>query len=67
MMRLRKQTFFTLAALNQAIRFLLDDLNRRAFILSKSLDKVPLQETETDTQTSLPLEHDNVRGADYYH
>ncbi len=38
-----------------------------ASILSKSLDKVPLQETETDTQTSLPLEHDNVRGADYYH
>ena len=31
MMRLRKQTFFTLAALNQAIRFLLDDLNRRPF------------------------------------
>lgn len=31
MMRLRKQTFFTLASLNQAIRFLLDDLNTRAF------------------------------------
>lgn len=31
MMRLCKQTFFTLAALNQAIRFLLDDLNRRPF------------------------------------
>jgi transposase len=31
MMRLRKQTFFTLASLNQAIRFLLDDLNRRPF------------------------------------
>jgi len=31
MMRLRKQTFFSLAALNQAIRLLLDDLNRRPF------------------------------------
>jgi len=31
MMRLRKQTFFTLAALNQAIRFLLEDLNQRPF------------------------------------
>jgi transposase len=31
MMRLRKQTFFTLASLNQAIAFLLDDLNRRPF------------------------------------
>lgn len=36
-------------------------------ILSKSLDKVPLKNAEVDTQTSLPLEHDNVRGADYYH
>ena len=31
MARLRHQTFFTLAALNQQIRFLLDDLNNRAF------------------------------------
>lgn len=31
MMRLRHQTFFTLMALNQAIRFLLDDLNQRTF------------------------------------
>lgn len=31
MARLRHQTFFTLASLNQAIRFLLDDLNRRSF------------------------------------
>lgn len=30
-MRLRKQEFFTLAALNQAIQFLLEDLNRRPF------------------------------------
>ena len=29
MARLRHQTFFTLASLNQAIRFLLDDLNQR--------------------------------------
>lgn len=31
MARLRHQTFFTLASLNQAIRVLLDDLNRRPF------------------------------------
>ena len=31
MARLRHQTFFTLAALNQAIRLLLDDLNQRPF------------------------------------
>ena len=31
MARLRHQTFFTLASLNQAIRTLLDDLNRRPF------------------------------------
>jgi transposase len=31
MARLRHQTFFTLASLNQAIRFLLDDLNLRPF------------------------------------
>jgi len=38
-----------------------------ASILSKNLDKVPLKDAQTDTQTSLPLEHDNVRGAGYYH
>jgi transposase len=37
-----------------------------ASILSKSLDKVPL-ETDSPEQTSLPLLHDNVRGPDYYH
>ena len=31
MARLRHQTFFTLASLNQAIRFLLEDLNQRPF------------------------------------
>lgn len=31
MMRLRKQTFYTLAELNQAIKFLLKDLNNRPF------------------------------------
>ena len=31
MMRLRKQTFYTLASLNQAIKLLLEDLNRRPF------------------------------------
>ena len=38
-----------------------------ASILSKSLDKVPLKETDTEQQTSLPLMHPNVRGAGYYH
>lgn len=36
-------------------------------ILSKSLDKVPLEPGDADDQTALPLEHDNVRGARYYH
>lgn len=36
-------------------------------ILSKSLDKVPLEPCDTDDQITLPLDHDNVRGADYYH
>ena len=38
-----------------------------ASILNKSLDKVPLETPNGDTQTSLPRVHDNVRGADYYH
>jgi transposase len=38
-----------------------------ASILSNSLDKLPLDGTETTTQTKLPLDHDNVRGAGYYH
>lgn len=38
-----------------------------ASILSNSLDKVPLEPTEKDTQIALPLNHDNVRGADYHH
>ena len=38
-----------------------------ASILRKSLDKVPLQDKEPSKQVSLPLLHDNVRGADYYH
>ena len=38
-----------------------------ASILTKSLDKVPLDTGDTDQQTELPLSHDNVRGADYYH
>jgi hypothetical protein len=33
-------------------------------ILANSMDKQPL---ETDKQQSLPITHDNVRGADYYH
>lgn len=38
-----------------------------ASILSKSLDKVPLEKPDEPQQTTLPLTHDNVRGADYYH
>jgi len=38
-----------------------------ASILRRSLDKVPLQHKEPPKQVSLPLLHDNVRGADYYH
>ena len=37
-----------------------------ASILSKSLDKVPL-DNNAPAQTTLPLLHDNVRGSDYYH
>ena len=37
-----------------------------ASILSKSLDKLPL-ENETTEPGTLPLLHDNVRGPDYYH
>jgi len=33
-------------------------------ILANSMDKLPI---ENDKQQSLPLTHDNVRGADYYH
>jgi len=36
-------------------------------ILRKSLDKVPLEQEESPTQTTLPLNHENVRGSDYYH
>ncbi|PCK03693.1 MAG: IS21 family transposase [Alteromonadaceae bacterium] len=37
-----------------------------ASILSKSLDKIPLENNHTDIQTTLPFDHDNVRGPDYY-
>jgi transposase len=37
-----------------------------ASILSKSLDKLPI-ESESTEPTTLPLFHDNVRGPDYYH
>lgn len=36
-----------------------------ASILSKSLDKVPL-ESDVEAQATLPLDHDNVRGPGYY-
>ena len=38
-----------------------------ASILSNSMDKVPFGQADDEPQTTLPLEHDNVRGSDYYH
>jgi len=38
-----------------------------ASILSQSLDKVPLDDGEATRQSALPFDHDNLRGADYYH
>jgi len=36
-------------------------------ILRKSLDKLPLDDNEEPSQSTLPLSHDNVRGPGYYH
>ncbi len=38
-----------------------------ASILSKGLDNLPMDDGDADKQISLPLNHDNVRGAKYYH
>lgn len=38
-----------------------------ASILDNSLDKVPLVDADAPAQTTLPFDHDNVRGAGYYH
>ena len=38
-----------------------------ASILSQGLDNAPLPEGDTQTQSELPLNHDHVRGPDYYH
>lgn len=38
-----------------------------ASMLKKGLDNAPLPESDTHTQTELPLSHDHVRGPDYYH
>ncbi len=38
-----------------------------ASMLSKGLDRAPLPELETHAQGELPLAHDHVRGANYYH
>ena len=42
-----------------------------ASILSKGLDNLPLEDSDTDSngeqQVELPLTHLNVRGANYYH
>lgn len=38
-----------------------------ASILANSLDKLPLDDTDISTPTTLSFDHDNVRGAGYYH
>lgn len=38
-----------------------------ASMLSKGLDNAPLPEGDAHSQTELPLNHDHVRGPDYYH
>ena len=38
-----------------------------ASILSNNMDKVPINTAETESKTTLPLTHANVRGSDYYH
>jgi len=54
MARLRHQTFFTLAALNQAIRFLLDDLNQRPFKVLPGTRLSQFQQLDKPALRSLP-------------
>lgn len=54
MARLRHQTFFTLAALNQAIRFLLDDLNERPFKKLPGTRKSQFEQLDKPALRALP-------------
>ena len=54
MARLRHQTFFTLASLNQAIRFLLENLNRRAFKKLPGTRKSQFEQLEQPALRPLP-------------
>lgn len=54
MARLRHQSFFTLAALNQAIRFLLDDLNQRPFKKLPGTRRSQFEQLDRPALRSLP-------------
>lgn len=54
MARLRHQSFFTLASLNQAIRFLLDDLNQRSFKKLPGTRRSQFEQLDRPALRSLP-------------
>lgn len=54
MARLRHQSFFTLASLNQAIRFLLDDLNQRPFKKLPGTRRSQFEQLDRPVLRSLP-------------
>lgn len=54
MARLRHQTFFTLASLNQAIRLLLDDLNQRPFKKLPGTRRSQFEQLDQPTLRPLP-------------
>lgn len=56
MARLRHQTFFTLASLNQAIRILLDDLNQRPFKKLPGTRLSQFQQLDQPALGSLPAQ-----------
>lgn len=56
MARLRHQTFFTLASLNQAIRFLLDDLNQRPFKRLPGTRRSQFEQLDQPKLRSLPTQ-----------
>lgn len=54
MARLRHQTFFTLASVNKAIRFLLDDLNQRPFKKLPGTRRSQFEQLDQPTLRPLP-------------
>mgnify|MGYP002031804381 CR=1 FL=1 len=56
MARLRHQSFFTLAALNQSIRFLLDDLNQRPFKKLPGCRRSQFEQLDKPALKSLPAQ-----------